>query len=247
MSLESFKNVINELENGVFAIFLWNWGEPFTNPHLCDMIRYARSKHIYVITSTNGTMINTETIKEINDSELNYLIIWMDAASQETYSRMRGGDFQHLVENVRTLINKSRRRLAIDLQFVVTRYNHHEVNAFKDLAHTLGPAKVSLKKLIPPESDLGPMLADVPPELQVDLNTARRTCLKPFSHLTLSADSTPAVCCFDTSTLIPNLNENRVMDSWNGPIMKATRRQTPDYLPFCSRCPNAVNDTLFIR
>jgi MoaA/NifB/PqqE/SkfB family radical SAM enzyme len=54
MTHDVFKKTIDELADYLFMILLWDWGEPFLNPEVYDMIFYAKQKDIKIISSTNG-------------------------------------------------------------------------------------------------------------------------------------------------------------------------------------------------
>jgi len=54
MDFALFKKIIDEIGDYVFLILLWDWGEPFLNPSIYEMISYARQKGIRTVSSTNG-------------------------------------------------------------------------------------------------------------------------------------------------------------------------------------------------
>ena len=54
MDLGVFKKALTELGDYLLLINLWNWGEPFLNPAVYDMIAFARQRGVKVISSTNG-------------------------------------------------------------------------------------------------------------------------------------------------------------------------------------------------
>ena len=54
MEFTTFKKVIDEIGDYIFTLLLWDWGEPFLNPAIYDMIAYAASKGIKTISSSNG-------------------------------------------------------------------------------------------------------------------------------------------------------------------------------------------------
>ena len=44
LKLEDFKKIVDQVEENLIEIHLYNWGEPTLNKHLIDMLRYAKSK-----------------------------------------------------------------------------------------------------------------------------------------------------------------------------------------------------------
>jgi len=96
MSFEDFKKILDNLGNQIIHLRLWNWGEPLLNKELPKMIKYAKSKNIYVNTSTNSSFLNKENVRELTNSGLDHLIVSLDGASEETYSLYRkNGNFKH--------------------------------------------------------------------------------------------------------------------------------------------------------
>jgi radical SAM protein with 4Fe4S-binding SPASM domain len=143
MSLETFKRIINEMHRYLISIDLFNWGEPLLNKHVYDMIRYAHKHHIVTSISTNFNYFPEKSAEDLISSGLDFLILSIDGASQETYKQYRvGGDFQKVMNNISILTDK-RRKLGknnpfICWQFLVMRHNEHEVEIAKKTAHDLG-------------------------------------------------------------------------------------------------------------
>jgi organic radical activating enzyme len=59
MGIDDFKRLIDDAGDYLVLLMLWNQGEPFINRDLLEMIRYARSKRIPTMTSTNGHYVRT--------------------------------------------------------------------------------------------------------------------------------------------------------------------------------------------
>ena len=47
--------IVDEIEDYLLFLVMWEWGEPFLNPELPDMLRYASDKGIKTVTSTKDT------------------------------------------------------------------------------------------------------------------------------------------------------------------------------------------------
>jgi pyrroloquinoline quinone biosynthesis protein E len=106
MTFEVFKRIIDE-QYGLVEIKLQGMGEPIIQRDpFFDMIRYARSKHIWVRTVTNASLLHLkDNYKKIIDSGVNELQISIDGADKETFESIRQGSvFERVVENCK-LIN----------------------------------------------------------------------------------------------------------------------------------------------
>lgn len=140
---ETFTQFIDEAGDYLLLIVLWNWGEPFLNPRIIDMIRYAKAKNIVVHTSTNGNVIfGKEKAEMLIDSGLDSIVFAIDGACQETYSMYRkGGNLESVISNVKTIVSSKERKKSrtprLIMRTVVMKHNEMEINTLRDLAKEL--------------------------------------------------------------------------------------------------------------
>jgi len=139
MSLDGFRRIFDQI--GPIRVALSGAGEPFLNPDLLDMIRYARAGGAAVLTTTNFTLCRRK-IEGILDSNLSLLKISLDATKPETYVKIRGVDFfDRIVSDIETLqsLKRKRRRKTphLRLQFVIQHDNIDEIAAMVEQAHRL--------------------------------------------------------------------------------------------------------------
>ncbi len=152
MTMETYKHAIDSIAGYAKKVDLWNFGEPFLNPELFDMIRYAEDRRIKVRVSTNSTFLSAEEIDKIFWSNLSSIIVCLDGASKDTHERYRiGSEFEKVVEGIRALARKKRalgrERPFIRLQFLVFSYNEHEIDDIIALAEEMQVDQLSLKNL----------------------------------------------------------------------------------------------------
>lgn len=85
--------------------------------------------------TTNGNLItkNLEKIRKIKD-QIQGVIVSLDAATEQTYKKVRGGDFNIVLNGIKHLINAG---IKVYLQFVLQRDNYHELLAYQEIANTL--------------------------------------------------------------------------------------------------------------
>lgn len=142
MTLEIFKTVLGKIPF-VRKINLFKNGEPFLNPDIFAMVRYAADRNIKVVISTNFSFSKPETFFEnIVKSGLGELIVSLDGASQESYSQYRrGGDFDMVMSNIKKLIETKKRLNSstpkITWQFLVNRFNEHEIAIAEKISNDL--------------------------------------------------------------------------------------------------------------
>jgi MoaA/NifB/PqqE/SkfB family radical SAM enzyme len=153
MSMPGFKKVMDELGDYLLLLHFWGWGEPFLNPDIFDMVKYARAKGIKVITSTNGHLLDNEAvITKLIDSGLDVVVFALDGPKQDIYREYRReGNFDKALRNLRLLID-TRNRLGapsptVNLRMVVTNKNEDQIPRMKSLAEEIGVDVFSLKTL----------------------------------------------------------------------------------------------------
>lgn len=142
MSLSDFKRLI-DTQYGLIEIKLQGMGEPLLGrDDFFEMIRYARSKHIWVRTTTNASILHyKDNYKRLVDSGVNEVQISIDGATKETFEKIRrGSKFELVVENCK-LINEycnQRNRLLTKMWVVLQKDNVDEFFDFVPLSHEMG-------------------------------------------------------------------------------------------------------------
>jgi radical SAM protein with 4Fe4S-binding SPASM domain len=143
LSFEKFKNIIDRKKSYLYNIEMYGWGEPFLNKEIYKMIKYAKKNRIFVRISSHFNNISYQNVDEIIDSGLDFIILSIDGASQETYQKYRrNGDFNKVMKNVKSLIYRKKKMSKntpfLEWQFIVNSYNEHEMEKVKRMAEDLG-------------------------------------------------------------------------------------------------------------
>lgn len=111
LDIATIKKVIREAYGmGIRSLILIG-GEPFLEPRLFELVSFANQCGISGITVvTNGTLFSEEIIKKMFESNLNNLSVSIDAATEESYSKIRGENvLNKLIDNI-NLINTLKER-----------------------------------------------------------------------------------------------------------------------------------------
>ncbi|PID56531.1 hypothetical protein CSB45_10915 [candidate division KSB3 bacterium] len=141
LSFAQFTNIVEQIRP--VKISLSGGGEPFMNPEVFDMISLAKSLGASINTTTNCTLLNTETCERIVTSGLDLLKISIDGATAEAYLQSRGEDrFSEVLEGIQRL-TEAKRRLGSSTPFLRFNYvifsgNYHDMAATVDLAAACG-------------------------------------------------------------------------------------------------------------
>lgn len=156
MAFDQYTDLIDQTRWHLFALDLSMWGDPLVAPDIYEMIRYAHDRGIWTYISSNlhgfkieprkqrdGTLAKEDDATRLINSGLDTLTCSIHGATQETFQIYQPGkDFGDAIAKVRHLV-ETKKRLgtstpAIQLNYVVTKHNEHEVDRFNELAKELG-------------------------------------------------------------------------------------------------------------
>jgi MoaA/NifB/PqqE/SkfB family radical SAM enzyme len=72
--LEEFKKSIDSIKDVTHFLWLFLAGEPFLNPHFCEMVAYATKNNLHTTTSSNALLIDKQKAQDIVKAGLDNLI-----------------------------------------------------------------------------------------------------------------------------------------------------------------------------
>jgi MoaA/NifB/PqqE/SkfB family radical SAM enzyme len=124
-------------------------GEPFMMKNLDDLLDVFGRTGKSLQMTTNGQILTDRNIQKILGLPID-LYVSLDAATPDTYAKLRNNTFEKLLGNLRRLIaakGGKGRRPFIHLVFMPTRCNVHELDAFVRLAADLGVDRMVLRPL----------------------------------------------------------------------------------------------------
>lgn len=217
ISPDVFKSAIDQLSPQLSYLTLYFQGEPYLHPGFFDFVRYARSKNIYVSSSTNGHFLSTEQVEQTINCGLNRLIISLDGINQETYQSYRqGGNFKQVVEGIAKLVEQKHLKKVnhpkIIIQFLVFKTNQHQIAEIRTLGRKLGVDKVEIKTAQFYDYHLGnPLMTDLgkysrykkitSPSSSIITyqikNKLPNHCFRMWSSCVITWDGKVAPCCYD--------------------------------------------------
>jgi len=223
-------------------VVLSNWGEPFLNKDIFRIIRAAKERDIRVQIESNFTLFDEAKSRALVESGLDVLVVALDGCSQETYEKYRvGGRFADVIDNLRTLRRVQdelgNQRTEVRWKFVVNRFNEHEVDDARELAHELGMTFHVLTIWTPP-AEKEHWLPRVP------LHTAGRNvrggpprCHHLWQAVSVNFNGDVFPCCseFSPSDRLVNALEAPFEDVWNSEEYRRRRRINRGAVD-CSRC-----------
>src|ERR1051326_6812016 len=134
LELGLFRKLIDE-GTGYFRYISFDGpGETIMNPDAFGMIRYARSKGIRMVFSTNATLMTPEIIESILDSGLDHIIFSLNGTTRDVYASVHGLDgFDTAVANIRQFLKRKSETKAstmVTLQMVCLQQTMSQIDDF---------------------------------------------------------------------------------------------------------------------
>ncbi len=241
LTFENFKKVADELGPYLLHIDFCNWGEPFLNPQLPQLIKYAKQYQIDTKVDSNLNHFDEKTAEEIVLSGLDKIIVSIDGASAQTYAKYRvGGDFHTAINNLKILIRKKkelgRANPYICWQFLVFRHNEHEIQTVQQLGRDLGVDNVSITKAFIGEQDWIPLNEEYSnyrktknkPKItsQYFKSLQEKKCNWPWEEVVINPNGSVSVCCSveDQKDDFGNIFQQPFKEIWNNAAYQQARR-----------------------
>ncbi len=147
LPLNLFKKLCVELKTmKTNRMFIQGSGEPLLNPNIFEMISTAKEAGLDVTLLTNGTLLNSGTIKALIDTRLDILRVSLWASSVEQYRKNYPGNnpdnFRKIIDGlnqVKKLKAQQKSTLPTTLIYYIINHNNSQtINEMVDLAVTVG-------------------------------------------------------------------------------------------------------------
>lgn len=137
MTFEQLKSIVDQFPK-LKWVGLTGIGESFLNPDFLEMIRYVKKKNLYLELYDSFFLINKECAKVLVETKVDRMIVSLDAATPETYEKIRkGAKFTTVVEHIKNLrkIKRSSKKYhpEIIFHYIISKNNVKEVLPFVDL------------------------------------------------------------------------------------------------------------------
>jgi radical SAM protein with 4Fe4S-binding SPASM domain len=268
MTFEEFVKIIDKVGRGANHVMFYYMGETFLNKEVYRMIRYTRDMGLYVMTCTNGDVVDPEKLYE---SGINLISFQIGGMTQETHSIYRvNSDLSRVMDNLSRYLEIIRLRgrkpseHQVELGFIVMRHNEDEVEEFLKMADRIG---VDRKRIISPcvrTPEQGYKFLPKSDDywiydrekferagiLQPKKKFPDNSCPWLYYSITIQVDGNVVPCCRDPHGhhIVGNLLEQPLEEVWNGPKLRSFRsavftKQTE--VEICQLCPGEGLAPLF--
>ena len=152
LTLAELKQVVEQFPT-LDRVVLHGIGEPLLNRELFAMIAHLKAKGATVLFNSDAISLTPQRALQLIGSGLDEYRVSLDAATRDTYQRIRGVDqFDRVVKNVRGLIDLQRRLKQktprVSLWFTAMKANIEELPTFVRLAGAIGVSEVHAQRLV---------------------------------------------------------------------------------------------------
>ena len=251
-----FRKTIDELHKQLIYLIFYFQGEPYINPGFLDMVKYAKDKGIYTITSTNGHFLNNANAKKTIESGLDRMIISVDGTTQETYENYRKeGNLESVLQGARNIVKWKKEMNSATphtiFQFLVVKPNEHQIDEIYKIAEEIGIDEVKLKTaqvyeyeqgndLIPTIEKYSRYKKNINGTYSVK-NKLLNHCWKLWHACVITWDGLVVPCCFDKDAQhrLGDMKDKPFQEIWQGEDYDKFRKQLlkgRDQIDICKNC-----------
>jgi len=193
---EVWTELIDEaISKGLKSIRLNQINEPLIRGDIAKFVKYARDAGILdIYFSTNGSLLTEKVSRELIEAGLMRIQVSLDAATKETYDKIRiGGNYHKILQNIDRFLEirdeMGSQLPTLRVNFVKTPENVHELDDFVKLWENKADF-VGVQDL------LGIVEAfDKSKKETYDADKEDFKCAQPFQHMTVRSNGHILPCC----------------------------------------------------
>ena len=262
MSFATFKKAVDEFValNPGYArsqeVWLHGFGESLVHPEFAKFMRYAIDQGVNAGLSINPLMLTKKVASDLLDAAPGHLYVALDGHDDASFEKIRGVPNAYHKSKKRLLkflAEKERRgvRTKITLSMIDFPGNRQSIEEVEDLwnaqpgiDHFVAKPFVSWDGKAQDVNLLAPRHVAAP-----EPANRKVLCDFPWEKMTVSWDGDLVPCCFDYNKryALGNINEQSLLEIWNGEKMHALRREmiaNKVTNPLCAGCEYLYQDVV---
>lgn len=125
MSMELYKQIIDEISLYDSAIKFSRWGEPFAHPKIYEMFEYAKEADLIIHVTTNGVLVDPYKLENVDSINFSF-----QGTTKEEYKLIRRNDFYDKIVNKMETLYHLESRPAIGITTTILDETEEEVADF---------------------------------------------------------------------------------------------------------------------
>lgn len=251
--LDLYKRLIDEAAALGLCSLKFNYlGEPLMNPHLVEMITYAKKRGVVdVMFNTNATLLTERISKKLIASGLDKLFFSFDSPNREHYNEIRiNAEYDKTLRNIKRFMKLRDEMGSVKpftrVSMVRMQENEHEWLEFKALFEPIVDAVAYVDYIEHAnQSSEGRVLHQITPPKAPN---KKFCCPQLWQRMFVHPDGVVSVCCVDSARelTVGNIQGRTIQEIWNGPGYQKLRELHAtgriDEIPACANCHLALLD-----
>lgn len=135
MPFSIVKRILEEFDRYGLEFLSIGGGEPLLYPDIYKVIKYCSNLKIAVEITTNGSLLNQDSIKRLKKAGLKFIQVSLDGSNKKTYEQIRkNGNFNHVV-NAMAKVSKN---FTLSVCTVINKLNKDEIIEILKIAKRVG-------------------------------------------------------------------------------------------------------------
>ena len=260
LKFQDFKKIIDEgSEHGCPSVEPQGNNEPFLRKNLHEYIYYAHKKgFIDIMLNNNGSAFTKKRAEQILDSGLTRLRFSLDAASPETYEKVRVGSIplKKVIKNIEYFLELKEKRNyklpIVGVSFCKMSHNEHEIEKFTNFWKDKVDI-VAIQRFVPPVPDENGRAPKKYEKFYASdqINEepiSEFKCVQPFQRVMIKNDKIGPCCVsFNKNLILGSIHNTKIYDAWHSKKMQNIRQMHKEgkfYLDkTCRDCVNLIYPT----
>ena len=251
--------IFDEFKRKKLNALMLSFSEPLLYKNISDILKRAEEAEIMdTFLFTNGNLLNQKNSEILLNSSLTRLFVSIDAATRETYdkvripvgkSRLNLDRLEMLEKNILNFIKlrekKNKQLPLVRTSFVALKENIHEIDMFINKWKPIVDY-VDVQKNVVPYFKFDEM-KQLEEEAKND-ESKEYSCNEPWGQVSIFADGTVGPCCttLGRNKTIGNIKDQTLEEIWTGEVMNKLRdgliKNKPDIV--CKTCLNNCQNNL---
>ncbi|WP_414661008.1 radical SAM/SPASM domain-containing protein [Horticoccus sp. 23ND18S-11] len=230
MDDELYRKIITYAGEHKISLQFGQIEEVLLHPHIFDYIALAKAAGVpHVHVTTNGTMLDAAKGKRLAESGVDSVMFSIDAATAETYRKVRGRDLEELEANITAFLPHAKRhKIPVTVSFILQDEARHERDAFLEKWRRVGVDNVTFYVL----SAFDPKTGEVMRQAAVYEPGSRYPCASPWSQSVIFPDGEVSLCCKTMLDVgwrgvvsVGSLREHSMHEIWQGDAYRRLRSE----------------------
>lgn len=253
MSLELYKHIIDDIKISwvgkakIKKLKLFQIGEPLLNPHVCEMVAYAKKADVAdnIEITTNATLLNKELNLKLVDAGLDILNISLNGIDEKQYLRTCNYElsFEKLLSNI-THFYQNRKNCRMFIKYSDIGYSEWEKTRFYRLFENICDEIFveTISATLWQDTDVNNKIQNANIGTYGQEITEKKVCPFLFTTLIINDQGMAHLCCVDwkLNHILGDLNKESISDVWNGKRLREYQllhlQGYKDKIDICKNC-----------